>query len=141
MMADIPPKRRRAKATKPKTSEHDEQAMLCQWLDAQGIGYFAVPNEHEPRRLGRLKARGLRRGAPDLVLHRLACCCAAPHTTMQRVCPSLRPIAVEVKAVSGDLSHAQHITHESMRKEGWVVVVAFGVDDAVRQLMGLGVGR
>mgnify|MGYP001562933909 CR=1 FL=1 len=52
-------------------TEHEEQAAFCRWLDAKGIGYFAVPNgaRVRPAQAKKLKAEGMTAGAPDLVIY------------------------------------------------------------------------
>lgn len=99
-------------------AEHAHQVAVCQWLTAQGVPHFAVPNAGKRSyRLARyLKAEGMMAGAPDLVIIR------SP------------PIALEMKTETGRLSPAQLEAHDAMRKAGWVVLVGKGAKDAVDQL-------
>ena len=112
----------------PAASEHEEQRSLCQWLDLRGYLYCAIPNagRRSPRLASRLKAEGMRRGAPDLVLFE---------------CGRLqdrRPVVIEMKARGGGLSAAQDKFHTAARLRGWNVIVAYGAADAIEQLAGLG---
>lgn len=116
-------------------SEHNEQVMLVKWLEAKGIPFFSVPNgaalgggkAGRGRQMAILKSEGLRRGAPDLVLIRLA-------LTEGVECNVARPIAIEMKAEDGILSIDQCRTQASMEREGWIVITAYGFDDARLQL-------
>ena len=57
-------------------SEHDEQVVVCKWLDIIGVTYFSVPNGsflsggkmQRARQMKNLKAEGLKSGVPDLVI-------------------------------------------------------------------------
>lgn len=110
-------------------SEYDEQKMLIGWLNAMGIAYFAVPNEglRTQRNGARLKAQGMVAGAPDIVLVDL---------TIAEV-----PVAIEMKAKKGRLTDSQRNMHDIMRRAGWLVIVAHGVDDAIGQLRKAGFGK
>ena len=104
-------------------TEHDEQVALCRWLDARGIGYFAVPNgaRVRPAQAKKLKAEGMTAGAPDLVLTR---------RTLDG-----RPIAVEVKReVGGVMSRAQRAMQDRLTHDGWICIVARGGQDGIEQI-------
>ncbi len=112
-------------------SEHAEQAQLVEYLNRLNVPSFAVPNgaqlggKNRFAMLRKLKNEGLRTGAPDLVLIRLA---------------DGLPVAIEMKRPGGGrVSPVQRETHQLMRDEGWVVVVAYGFQDARVQLEDLGV--
>jgi hypothetical protein len=64
-----------------------------------------------------LKACGIKRGVPDLILIRAGRC----H-------------GLELKAPGGRLSDAQRIAHDEMRAAGAEVAVAVGIDEALAQL-------
>ena len=51
-------------------SEHDEQVVVCKWLDLIGVTYFAVPNGSNKSFTAqrKFKAEGLKAGVPDLVV-------------------------------------------------------------------------
>ena len=53
--------------------------------------------------------------------------------------PDAKPVAIEMKAAKGRLSPEQRDLHEVMRREGWIVICAFGFEDAVSQLTDLGI--
>jgi hypothetical protein len=110
-------------------SEHEEQALLCAWLDFHGVGYFAVPNgaRTSPSVAKRLKKEGMRAGAPDLVLVDLSA--------------GGRPVAIEMKSANGRVSTTQMGMHVRLEAAGWVVVVGYGCGDAVGQLRALGYGK
>ena len=56
-------------------SEHNEQVILCKYLDFKGLLYFAVPNgiflKDKPtafKIMAKMKAEGFKNGVPDLVV-------------------------------------------------------------------------
>ena len=51
-------------------SEHDQQKMVADWLDANRIKFFAVPNagRRSPQMAAKLKAEGMKVGIPDLII-------------------------------------------------------------------------
>lgn len=103
--------------------ESIEQQLLVEYLTWKRIGFFAVPNQGTRNKAYavRLQKEGVRAGAPDLVLTRLA--------------PDGRPIAIEMKdPQNGTVSDAQKIVHEEMEREGWRLIVAWGFDDAKKQV-------
>jgi hypothetical protein len=110
-------------------TEAGEQKLLVKWLKVRGVPFFSVPNEAafiagtSWGLSGQLKAMGLTKGAPDLVLIGM---------------PDRYPVAVEMKRPGGRLSQAQRDMHDEMRFHGWAVVVAYGADDAIKQLEKLG---
>jgi hypothetical protein len=115
-------------------SESQEQALVVAWLDFKGVTYFAVPNgaRVRPAQARKLKAEGMRAGAPDLVLVDLGV--------------DGRPVALEMKrakrAKGAYLSAYQTNMHDAMRKKGWCVLVGRGHADAIAQLRAaLGIGR
>lgn len=112
----------------PKPLETAEQRAVVWWLRSRRIGHFAVPNEAKRtvRNAARLKAQGMVSGVPDLVL-------LPPCPTE----PGMR-VAVEMKRIGGKLQDTQRSFHESMRANGWIVVVAYGAREAIEQLTKLG---
>lgn len=113
----------------PLPTEHQEQRHVCAWLTARSIGYFAMPNaaKRSVRVAAMLKAEGMVKGAPDLVL------LPAP-----RLEPLAR-VAIEMKRQKGGrVSPEQKAFHERMRAAGWIVLVAHGAGDAIAQLLRLG---
>jgi hypothetical protein len=107
--------------------------MLVQILRWQRIGCFSVPNgailggKNRFALLRKLQKEGFLGGAPDLVL-------------MDRT-PDGRPVAIEMKRQEGGVSSdAQKSVHAEMRARGWVVIVAKGAEDALRQLHEVGIG-
>lgn len=130
---------RRGKPRRPAVDhEHLEQVALCQWLDARGRKYFAVPNKgwRSYGLAAKMRAEGMRAGAPDLVLidqwwgksefdadggYRY------------------RPVAIEMKRADGGVcSPAQLEMHAELRARGWVVVVAHGAQCAIDELERMG---
>lgn len=119
------------KTTHP--TEHQEQCKLCDWLNRRGIPHFAVPNgarlggRNRARQMVRLKAEGLLPGAPDLVIIR-----------QSGTAPCWVPIAIELKKIGGDKPKPHQLAvHEIMRANGWIVIVAYGAADAIKQLESL----
>lgn len=115
---------RRGAKQKPPT-EHQEQVVLCEWLDWLHIPFFSVPNgaRVRPSQARRLKAEGMRPGVPDLWL------------------PTFR-IAIEMKRVGSSPSATTEEQREWIRKlslAGWDVRVCYGADEAIDWLRGLGI--
>jgi len=47
-------------------SERDLQKAVCEWLDAQGVPYYAIPNgQYRP---GQRPEAGMQKGVPDLCI-------------------------------------------------------------------------
>jgi hypothetical protein len=95
-------------------SEAYEQQTAHEALERAGIGHFAVPNEGadraNPITYANMKRRGFRKGAPDLVLLKLAPC-------------NGRPTMIEMKRKKGGrYSEEQRELHEEARAEGWNVI-------------------
>lgn len=110
-------------------SELQEQLALARRLDAAGLRWCHVPNGgyRSAREAGALKASGVKAGVPDILV-------------FDRVprWPSARGVALELKALDGALSEEQREWLEALGAHGWVTLVAYGADEACRQLHGLG---
>ena len=105
-------------------TEHQEQVIVCQWLDIRHRRYFAIPNagKRKPWQAQWLKSEGMKAGVPDLVI------IGNPM------------IALEMKRErGGKLSDEQIEWHSVLRNVGWTVIVARGATEAIRMLTGLGV--
>jgi hypothetical protein len=98
---------------------HSAIIARLQWCADPSVFYFHVPNGgyRTPREAARFKSFGVRPGVPDLILLRRG-----------------QVFALEIKAKSGKLSPHQKTTLRRMEAAGAVVAVAFGLDDAIRQL-------
>lgn len=121
--------KRKTKAPVP--LERIEQAMVVKWLTWRGHAFFAAANgamvggRNRFAAVNALKATGLVRGAPDLVIGTLAL--------------DGRPVCVEMKRMKGGgLTPEQEHMHERLRLASWHVVVGRGFDDARAQLERLG---
>jgi hypothetical protein len=80
---------------------------------------FAIPNggKREAREAAKLKNEGVLAGVPDLMV----ALPKAPH----------HGLFIEMKrSDGGKVSGEQSKVHEKLRKEGYLVVVAYGVEDA-----------
>lgn len=109
--------------------EHHAQAALVRWLAAQGILAMAIPNgaRRNPRQAAWLKAEGMIAGAPDLVLAQMAL-----------INGVRRPVAIEMKRANGGrVSVSQERVHYCLVTCGWIVLVCYGLDDAIRQVSDL----
>lgn len=110
-----------AKTPAPKpASEHVEQRNFVEWIRLRAAGtvrIFAIPNGGKRGRVeaGRLKVEGVSAGVPDLYI------------------PAWR-MWVEMKATDGRVTKEQADWHEYLRGLGDVVIVAYGFDDARRQV-------
>jgi hypothetical protein len=107
--------------------EHEEQKALVKWLRYKGIGFFSVPNgfiaggKNKWAMINKLKAEGMTKGAPDLVLK-------------QRTKDG-RPIAIEMKRQKdGRLSDEQRDMAGDLTAAGWVVLQPKGAMDAIVQI-------
>lgn len=141
-------------------SEHHEMVRLAEFLDkAVGrYGWLHVPNEgkRSPRAGARLKAEGLKPGAPDVLIFRVedvegltAGILEEPVTgdgLIVYACPRALPpngIAVELKKVGSKLSavSAEQVAFgESLASRGWYWFAAAGADAAIDELIRLGYG-
>lgn len=106
-------------------SEHHEQATFVGLARAlyPGIVIAAIPNGGWRRKTeaARLKAEGVLRGFPDLVI-------AEPRAPYHG-------LFVEMKRRSGGaLSPAQREVHRALRRRGYEVVTCEGSDEAMREL-------
>lgn len=132
---DVPePKLRPARRRRPThPREDDEQAIVCQWLKANGILYFAVPNgahlagrSHQERSIqwGKLRRIGAQPGVPDLVV------------LMSHVIggPVVFLEMKRVLAAKPVVSPQQEQWHDALRERGFNVLVGYGAGDAIAKL-------
>jgi len=106
----------------PVSREHEDsfQVELVQWLQKHGLFFFSVPNEAAGKGgnmkvMGKLKAMGLRRGAPDLV-----------------VCDFQRVVFLELKAEDGKQSLGQIFVESQLKSralEYYVVKNILQIED------------
>lgn len=121
-------------------TEYREQAMLCDWLKAQGIVYCHVPNGGSRGRIegAMLKRVGVKSGVPDVLIFSVP----AGGWTPSDALPLPRGVAVELKRRRGGFaSESQQAWIDSLRACGWEARVCYGVDDAIAWLRTLGFGR
>jgi hypothetical protein len=118
-------------------TEHEEQKSFCEWMDAKRILYFSVPNgvvfggmssQAIARYRAYLRAEGLQRGAPDLVI-------------VDPVPGSRVHVVVEMKSLTGKESPEQRAFLDEMEARGWKVLIAHGRDEAVRMMTEAGYGH
>lgn len=122
--------KRAARLAAGRLTEHEEQALVCDWLDAKCLRYFSVPNgkvlkgmsgTEIAKYMAYLRREGLRRGAPDIVIVDPVPGCRAP-------------VCVEMKSVTGTVSPEQRAFLDDMEARGWKVIVARGHEEAIRRL-------
>lgn len=114
-------------ARKPAKNEHCLQRALVKWCHGQGNGmvqrrFFAVPNGggRDIIQAARLKAEGVRPGAPDLVFYG----------------PSGGVLWLELKnGTAGKLSEAQVTMHDDLYHCGHRVVVARSLVEAIEAVV------
>jgi hypothetical protein len=113
-------------------SEYAECAALVDWLDRHGLTFTHVPlGGLRTQRSGAIMRRlGVRAGCPDYLIF------DRPVTA-----PDARGVAVEMKRRRGaTLSTAQRRFIATLEQHGWVVIVAYGAEQAVWELQRLGFG-
>lgn len=113
-------------------SEHEEQKLVVECLRMAGILFCAVPNGARTSMsvAKRLKAEGLEAGAPDLLIF-------DPPTAFTAIVP--RGVAIEMKAPHGAKpSKAQSEWQRRLTESGWISLVCYGADEALRELARLG---
>jgi len=117
--------KRDARREAGKLSEHEEQCLLVQRLEATGRLYFAVPNgscfflkdaQARARYAAYLKAEGRVSGAPDLVVD----------------LGNGRVALVELKAIGGRVSPEQLALHDEWRRSGHTVILGYGAEECWR---------
>ncbi len=122
--APNPKKRRSGARIKPSCpTEHQEQVALCKWAQAKRLPLVAVPNAG--RRTvwegARQKAAGLSPGFPDAML-------LLPRK-------GFGGMFVELKRVKGGVVSAEQTKWLNwLNHNGYHAVVAYGCEDAIRQL-------
>jgi hypothetical protein len=125
------PKKPRKPRARPRQLEHAEQVVVVHWLRLAKILHCAIPNGGyalSPQAGKRMVDAGLSTGAPDLLIF-------DPPPT----CPGNKGTAVEMKRVGGDKPTPEQCAwHEALAARGWVVVVAYGAAEALRELARLG---
>lgn len=114
-------------------SEAEEQKEVCQWLDQMGLMYCHVPNgahlagppSQRARAVRKLKAVGMKRGVPDLLIFTPA------RFSGERVCG----VALEMKREKGGrLTEDQEKWLLQLTEHGWVCAVAHGAKHAIEFL-------
>jgi len=113
-------------------SEASEQIALANDLNRAGFFWTAVPNggKRALRTARSLKAQGVRAGIPDLLIF-------DPPPQLDAHGRALVGCAIELKRADGrpsDVSKSQWKCLEELRTRGWLVFVAFGRLDAIKQL-------
>lgn len=109
-----------------KLNEHQEQSLLCQYLELKGIEYFSIPNgfnlniskfetaENKGKKYGqlnKLKKEGMKEGVPYLFIYSLC-------------------LFIEMKTKKGKLSKEQMKFRDDLKKYGYNVEKANGYDEA-----------
>jgi hypothetical protein len=105
----------------PQSTEHQDQSALIEWCQLNRVTrrIFAVPNGggRSKAEAGRLKAEGVRRGVPDLMLPVAA--------------GGAHGLFLEMKAHSGRLSKEQDEELDALAREGYVSAAAWGLDAGI----------
>jgi hypothetical protein len=112
-------------------SEHFEQVQVAKALRRAGLVFCAVPNGgfRVTREAGRLKAEGVQKGVPDLLIF-------TPPPGGSSV-----GVALEMKRRDGrpgDLRKAQKEWLGTLSDLGWDTMVGWGAIDAIQKLRDLG---
>ena len=113
-------------------SEHSEQVVVVRKLKSAKILFCSVPNGGKRQRLDaiKLRAEGVRRGVPDLLIF-----------DPPPACPDNVGTALEMKREGSDSSalsrfQVKWIAH--LEERGWLVLVGYGARDALTKLRDAG---
>lgn len=128
-IAVTPDALRPAVAQQQQTSEHDEQAALFAWAEANEAAHpelamlFAIPNggARHPATAGRLKAEGVKAGVPDMFL------------AVRR--GRFGGLFVELKRKPNKPTVQQQAWIERLRYYGYAAVVCYGAAEAQQAIM------
>ena len=104
-------------------TEDEEQARMVEWLTGRGWLFSATANGAGmgPAQWRKMARTGVRRGVPDIVVF--------------EELGGFRGMAIEMKrAKGGTVSPEQGRWHAWLRERGWLVIVARGWADGVRQI-------
>lgn len=112
--------------TMRRSPEHYAQVAVIKWARAQSAAWpalrmlYAVPNggDRHAAVARKLKAEGVRRGVPDLVL-------AYPNEQ------GYHGLYLELKAEGGRVSREQREWLECLREAGYAAAIAYGSDAAI----------
>ena len=109
-------------------SEHEEQKVVATWLDARGHLYCAIPNggKRSKATAAMLRSEGVKRGVPDILIFARA---------------NLAPFgcALEMKRTKGSRMEPDQIWWlDQLAAHGWIPLVGYGAEDAIKQLQALG---
>lgn len=148
----------KAEHGKMQPQEDDEQAVVVEWLTANRIHFFAVPNgqkrtKYEQRQAKRL---GMQPGVPDLIITDRPNCAGAecpaeklahpPHEIHHDPtrCPLRAPgVAIEMKRqkpARSEVSAEQSEWIAHLFARGWITRVCYGANEAITLLESLGFG-
>ena len=105
-------------------TEHQEQVAFVQWCDRKQICYFAVPNGgfRHPSTAIMLRAEGVKPGVPDLFF---------PHAR-----GGFHGLFIEMKRPKpkGVVSEQQREWIDRLKKQGYAVEVAWGMEDGIKKV-------
>lgn len=117
--------------------EEEDHIALAELLDYAKILYFHTPNElmvkglpdkQKFRILNKMKKMGMKSGVPDLLI-----------LTRPSLLPNTRAVFLELKRrKGGKVTPKQQDWHDALAKEGFLVIVAHGFDEAVKKLENIG---
>lgn len=123
-------------------TEHQEQVMLCQWLDAHRILYCAVPNGGSRHMLEakKMKRAGVKAGVPDILIFSESETWPTKYGIEKRNHP--RGVAIELKRRGKSRATLlQHAWLQSLAKCMWLGRICYGADEAIEWLRELGFGQ
>lgn len=114
------------------SSEHTEMVALARWLDFVGVLWAHPANEGKRswRNGARLKAEGLRKGLPDVLVF-------SPPPSLK----GAKGMAIELKRErGGKVSEDQRRWLIELAAIGWVAIIARGAREAIAELQKYGYG-
>jgi hypothetical protein len=117
--------------------ENAEQMALARYLDMRGFLWCHVPNEgrFDVAYLAKRKRLGVKKGFPDNLIFNQICICKNELLTIPVI-----GMAIELKRQKDGTTSKKQTSKEqinwldNLTKYGWIAIVAYGAQDAIKQI-------